>query len=103
MVLADVPDPSPKKCFYDLLAAGWASGREEAVGPMETVGLGFLWRSRRTERAAARPPRPWSLIRSGLEERGMLSPRANVYMIRSEVVRIGSGEQPRLVVSLERN
>lgn len=102
-MLADIPDPSSRKCFLDLLAAGWGSAREAPVSPLETVGLGFLWRSKRTERASARLPRPWALIRDGLTERGLLSPRANVYMIRSEVQGITGGEIPRLIVSLERS
>ena len=102
-VVGDIPSRFAQKGFYDLLAAGWGSAHEDPVGALESLGIGFLWRSKVGGRACARLPLPWALIRNGLEARGFLSPKAHVYMTRSEIQRVSGSEQPRLIVSLERS
>lgn len=101
---SDIPQSRSLKVFGDLLGAAWGVLREEPVGPLEAVGIGFLWTTAAREGAdRVSLPRPWSLIRNGLIERGAISPRAHVYMLRGEVVTVRRGdEQPRLIVALER-
>lgn len=103
-VTADIPCTAGRRVFRDLLASGWGYLREPAVGPMETVGLGLTWWTRRGEgTAAATFPFPWSLVRNGLVERGVISEKARVFMLRSEMVYIRrTEERPRLVVQMER-
>lgn len=103
-VPVDIPTPRSVKVFNDLLAAGWGVLREEPVGPMESVGIGFRWYSRVREFGSlAALPRPWSLICNGLKERHAISPKAHVFMLRGEVIPIsGANERPRLLVSMER-
>lgn len=102
--MSEIPAICSVRPFTDLLAAGWGYLREEPVGPMEAIGIGFTWWSRLAESSAlATLPRPWSLIRNGLVERGAISPKAHVYMLRGEVSHIGrANERARLVVVLER-
>lgn len=104
MVDSEIPSIRAQRSFYDRLLAGWGLLREEPVGPLEAVGIGFLWTSRVGEfGSVAALPRPWSLIRNGLVERGAISPKAHVFMLRSEVVPIGrAGELPKLLVHMER-
>lgn len=104
LVESDVPQSRSLKVFGDLLGAAWGVLREEPVGPMEPVGIGFLWTTAARGGAdRVSLPRPWSLIRNGLIERGAIHPRAHVYMLRGEVVNVRRGdEQPRLIVALER-
>lgn len=101
-VVAEIPHPNARKPFYDLLAAGWGISRQEPVSALESVGIGFLWRSRAPQHRYSRLPRPWAVIRDGLEARGILSPKAYVYILPSEVQRISGDEQPVLVVNVER-
>ena len=103
-VLSEVPAYRSQGPFFDLLAAGWGGLRDEPVGPMEAVGIGFTWWTTVGEfGSVAQLPRPWHIIRFGLTERGVIHPRAHVYMLRSEVVRIAkTGEQARLIVDMER-
>ena len=102
---SEIPSSVAERPFKDLLAAGWAISREEPVVAGEAVGLGFTWYSRVEEFGSlAGLPRPWSLIRRGLTERGAFDARAHVYMIRGEVVPVNrKNERARLVVSLERH
>ena len=104
-VNAEIPYSVNERGFKDLLMAGWAICREEPVVAGEAVGLGFLWYSRVEEfGGTAGLPRPWSLIRRGLTERGAFHPKAHVYMIRGEVVPVNrKNERARLIVSLERH
>lgn len=104
-VNSEIPSSVSEKPFVDLLAAGWAISREEPAVAGEAVGLGFTWYSRVEEFGSlAGLPRPWSLIRRGLTERGAFDARAHVYMIRGEVVPVNrKNERARLVVSLERH
>ena len=104
LVESDVPQSRSLKVFNDLLAASWGVLREEPVGPLEPVGIGFLWTTAaRGGAGRVSLPRPWSLIRNGLIERGAIHTRAHVYMLRGEVVNVRRGdEQPRLIVALER-
>lgn len=104
LVMSDIPTQRSIRPFYDFLLAGWAVAKEEPVGPGESVGIGFTWYSRVGEHGSlARLPRPWSLVRDGLVQRGAIHPKAHVWMARSEVVRISrDGEQARLFVSIER-
>jgi len=104
LVESDVPQSRSLKVFNDLLAASWGVLREEPVGPLEPVGIGFLWTTAaRGGAGRVALPRPWSFIRNGLRERGAIHPRAHVYMLRGEVVHIKrNDERPRLVVLMER-
>lgn len=104
MVDSEIPSIRGQKVFYDLLSAGWGYLREEPVGPLEAIGIGFLWTSRVGEHGSvAALPRPWSLIRNGLIERGAISPRAHVFMLRGEVFPIGrTNERAKLIVQMER-
>jgi len=103
-VPVDVPNSRGFPRFCDFLGGAWGTTREDAVGPLETLGIGFIWWSRAREGTDhVTLPRPWSLIRNGLVERGALSKKAHVYMTRSEVVFIGRTlDRPRLIVHLER-
>lgn len=99
----DVPHSRGFKVFADLVAAGWGHLREDPVAPLEGVGIGFLWYSRAREGSVISTlPRPWSLLRNALVERGAVSPRAHVYSLRSEVVHIRKDERPRLVALMEK-
>lgn len=101
---AEIPAGLSTRPFVDRLIAGWGHLREEPVGPLEAIGIGFIWRSRLREGVQrSRLPSPWSLIRNGLVERKAISPAAHVYMLRGEVVPIGrTSERARLLVVLER-
>lgn len=101
---AEIPHSRSWRVFRDLLASGWGYLGESAVGPMETVGLGITWWTRRGEGTTeATFPLPWSAVRNGLIDRGVISEKANVFMLRSEMVHIRrSDERPRLVVTMER-
>jgi hypothetical protein len=103
-VLSEIPTSRGGRTFADFLIAGWGHLREEPVGPLERVGIGFQWFTRAKEGSLqSTPPRPWGFILRGLVERGAISPKAKVYMLRSECVHISkSGERPRLLVTLER-
>jgi hypothetical protein len=102
-VNAEIPCSAGRKMFRDLLAAGWGYLREPAIGPLETVGLGLTWWTRRGEGTAeATFPLPWSLVRNGLVDRGVISKKTRVFLLRSEVVYIRrTEERPRLVVVME--
>lgn len=104
MVDSEIPSKESRRPFNDLLAAGWGLLREPPVAPLESVGIGFLWTSRRREDAmGVALPYPWTLIRNGLVERGAISPKAHIYMVRGEVVSIGkTNERARLIVHVER-
>jgi hypothetical protein len=102
-VPVEIPTSRGWKPFRDLLGAAWGLLREESVGPMESVGIGFTWWSGAREGSGASAlPRPWSLIRNGLVERLAVDPKAHVFMLRSEVVHCRRDERPRLLVVLER-
>lgn len=66
--------------------------------------MGLTWWTGRGEGTAeATFPLPWSLVRNGLVERGAISPKASVFLLRSEIVHIRrKGERPRLEVVLEK-
>lgn len=99
----DIPHSRGYKTFADLVAAAWGLLREEPVAPMEGVGIGLLWHSRAREGSEASAlPRPWSLLRNALVERGAISPRAHVYALRSEIVNVRKDERPRLVALVEK-
>lgn len=102
--LTDLPTSRSVKTFNDFLIAGWAFCREEPVGPMERVGIGFRWTTKAREGSQqSTPPRPWGFILRGLVERGAISPKALVYMLHGEMVHIKNKEErPRLLVTLER-
>jgi hypothetical protein len=70
----------------------------------EACGIGFCWYTRVGEFGSlAALPRPWSLIRNGLIERGAIKAKAHIFQLRGEVVPIArTGEQARLLVDLER-
>ena len=103
-VLLDIPTSRGGRTFADFLIAGWGHCREEPVGPMERVGIGFRWFTRAKEGSLqSTTPRPWGFILRGLVARGAISPKAQVFMLRSEMVHISkSEERPRLLVYLER-
>lgn len=103
--MADLPTSRGVRTFNDFLIAGWGHSREEPVGPLERVGIGFRWFTKAREGSLqSTPPRPWGFILRGLVERGAISPKALVYMLQSEMVHIKNKEErPRLLVTLERS
>ena len=91
------------KLFCDMVGAAWGYTREEAVGPMERLGLGFVWYTGTREGAKlATLPAPWGVLRDALVKSRAIHPKAHVHMIRSEVVRVRKGERPRVIVEMER-
>lgn len=98
-----VPHSRGVKVFSDLVAAGWGRLREDPVAPLERVGIGFTWYSTAREGSEASAlPRPWSLLRNALVERGAISPGAHIYALRSEIVNVPKSERQRLIAVLEK-